>query len=160
MNLWLGQLMGKHNRCDGGGADYVWTGTCVCAYVYTPKVNQPQIYFLKWISTLIFETCFLLLGTQPFGMLAGQQTPGICLSLCLSSTRIKSVCHSSRLTLFLTWVSGMEAMSFFPLHHLPSQGCIIFYRALWLQMLTDTLDVQSSLLRLVNACLDHSNQSC
>lgn len=127
----------------GVGGHYVCTGACVCAHVYKPKVNQPQMYFLRSLSTLTFETCFLLVGTQQFGMLAGQQTPGICLSLCLPGTRIKSVCHSSRLTLFLTWVAGMEPLSFFPLHHLPSQGCIIFYRALWLQMLTDTLDVQS-----------------
>lgn len=49
--------------------------TCVCAYVYKSKVNQPQTYFLRSLSTLGFETCFLLLGTHQLAMLAGQQAP-------------------------------------------------------------------------------------
>lgn len=142
---------------QGRGALCVHRCMCMCTRVQAK--GQPTSDVLPRVAIhLDFWDMFSVSWNTTIWQ--GQQTPGVCLSLCLPGTRIKSVCHSSRLTLFLTWVAGMEPMSFFPLHHLPSQGCIIFYRALWLQMLTDTLDVQSSLWRLVNACLDHSSQCC
>lgn len=99
----------------GGGVDHVCTGACVCASVYKPMVSQPQTYFLRSTSTLVFETCFLTVTwNTPIGHAVWPTSPGESACLCLPSTRIQSVRHSSRLALFLTRVPGMEPVSLFP----------------------------------------------